>query len=149
MALAELRIVCPIWQCPPFDGIGANEYIVTVAHDACDFISTVDTPAVWELNIWYHTLNCGVRTRISGETDFPCIYDERVGMGRSYAKLGAALNFDAFVEQIKLGGNYVSDGKSHIVDFRVDTAEPGRDASELRLARKKTEIGRASCRERV
>ena len=44
---------------PPFDGIGANEYIVDVVHDACDFISAVDTPAVWELNIWYHTLNCG------------------------------------------------------------------------------------------
>ena len=56
---------------PPFDGIGANEYIVDVAHDAVDFISTVDTPPLWELNIWYHTLNGGFRTRISGETDFP------------------------------------------------------------------------------
>ena len=60
----------PITTCPPFDSIGANEYIVDVVHDAVDFISTVDTPAVWELNIWYHTLNCGFRTRISGETDF-------------------------------------------------------------------------------
>ena len=37
----------------------------------------------WELNIWYHTLNAGFRTRISGETDFPCIYGERVGLGRA------------------------------------------------------------------
>jgi hypothetical protein len=63
---------------PPFDGIGANEYIVDVTHDAVDFISAVDTPAPWELNIWYHTLNCGYRCRISGETDFPCIYGDRV-----------------------------------------------------------------------
>ncbi len=35
---------CPPTRCPPFDGIGANEYIVDVAHDAVDFISTVDTP---------------------------------------------------------------------------------------------------------
>ncbi len=55
---------------PPFDGIGANEYIVAAPNDVCDFISAVDTPAVWELNIWYHVLNCGLRTRISGETDF-------------------------------------------------------------------------------
>ena len=55
----------PNYNMPPFDGIGANEYIVDVVHDAVDFISTVDTPAVWELNIWYHTLNCGFRTRIS------------------------------------------------------------------------------------
>ena len=77
----------PTYEMPPFDGIGANEYIVDVTHDAVDFISTVDTPAPWELNIWYHTLNCGFRTRISGETDFPCIYGERVGLGRSYVKL--------------------------------------------------------------
>ncbi|MCA8998361.1 MAG: CehA/McbA family metallohydrolase, partial [Planctomycetaceae bacterium] len=48
----------PDYAMPPFDGIGANEYIVTVAHGVCDFISAVDTPAIWELNIWYHTLNC-------------------------------------------------------------------------------------------
>ena len=60
--------------------------IVDVTHDAVDFISTVDTPSIWELNIWYHTLNVGFRTRISGETDFPCIIEERVGLGRSYAR---------------------------------------------------------------
>jgi hypothetical protein len=48
----------------------------------------VDTPYPWELNIWYQTLNAGFRTRISGETDFPCIYSERVGLGRSHVKLG-------------------------------------------------------------
>ena len=53
---------------------------------AVDFISTMDTPYPYELNIWYHTLNCGYRTRISGETDFPCIYGERVGLGRSYVR---------------------------------------------------------------
>ena len=45
---------------PGFDGIGANEYIVDVTYpDTVDFISAVDTPYVWELNIWYHTLNVG------------------------------------------------------------------------------------------
>ena len=77
---------CPSYDMPPFDGIGANEYIVTVTHGLADFISTVDTPYAWELNIWYHTLNVGYRTRISGETDFPCIYGERVGLGRSYVR---------------------------------------------------------------
>ncbi len=77
----------PSYEMPPFDGIGANEYIVDVTQGAVNFISTVDTPAPWELNIWYHTLNCGFPTRISGETDFPCIYGERVGLGRSYVKL--------------------------------------------------------------
>ncbi|MEX0613816.1 MAG: CehA/McbA family metallohydrolase, partial [Pirellulales bacterium] len=77
----------PTFDMPAFDGIGANEYIVDVTHDACDFISSVDTPFVWELNIWYHTLNCGFTTRISGETDFPCIYGQRVGLGRVNVKM--------------------------------------------------------------
>lgn len=133
----------PNYVIPPFKGIGANEYIVDVTHEvpgpggkpvpAVDFISTVDTPYVWELNIWYHTLNAGFRTRISGETDFPCIYGERVGLGRSYVKLDGRLNYDDWCEGIRLGRNYVSDGKSHLIDFKVDDVVMGENGSELRL----------------
>jgi hypothetical protein len=118
---------------PPMNGIGANEYLVDVAHGACDFISTVDTPSVWELNIWYHTLNCGFRARISGETDFPCIYGERVGLGRSYIHLPGKLDFDRWVDGIKAGRCYVSDGKSHLMDFKVNGLDVGTRDSELRL----------------
>ena len=124
----------PSYEVPPFDGIGANEYIVDVVHDAVDFISAVDTPAPWELNIWYHTLNCGFRTRISGETDFPCIYGERVGLGRSYVKLAdGKLDFDRWCEGIKLGRSYVGDGKSHLLDFQVDEVAVGESKSERLL----------------
>tara|TARA_B100001123_G_scaffold440959_1_gene581178 strand:+ start:3840 stop:6299 length:2460 start_codon:yes stop_codon:yes gene_type:complete len=120
----------PDYGMPRFDGIGANEYIVTVAHGVCDFISSVDTPAIWELNIWYHTLNCGFRTRISGETDFPCIYGDKVGLGRVYVKLdeGQDLNFDAWIQGVKNGRSYVGDGMSHIINLKVDdvaVGEPG------------------------
>ena len=111
-----------------------NEYLVDVAHDQCDFISTVDTPSVWELNIWYHTLNCGYRCRISGETDFPCIYGERVGLGRSYVHLDGKLDFDAWAEGIKQGRCYVSDGKSHLMDFTVNGQGVGLNNSEVKLA---------------
>jgi len=125
----------PNYETPPFDGIGGNEYIVDVVHDAVDFLSTVDTPAPWELNIWYHTLNCGFRTRISGETDFPCIYDDRVGMGRVYVKLDdGALDFDRWVQGIKEGRSYVSDGRSHLIDFQVGDRPVGVDGSELKLS---------------
>jgi hypothetical protein len=105
------------------DGIGANEYIVTVAHDAVDFFSAGDTPAPWELNMWYHSLNCGFRTRISGETDFPCIYDERVGIARSYFKSDSVLDFNDYTNVIRTWRSYVSDGGSHIIDLSVN--EPG------------------------
>ncbi len=112
------------YEMPPFDGIGANEYIASVTHGLTDVISAVDTPYHWELNIWYHTLNAGYRTRISGETDFPCIYDERVGLGRSYVRQ-AALDYDDWVQGIKQGRNYVSDGRSHLIDFKVNGVEMG------------------------
>src|SRR5579875_1257614 len=124
----------PNYVLPLMDGIGANEYIVDVTQDACDFISTVDTPALYELNIWYHTLSCGYRTRISGETDFPCIYGERVGLGRSYVHLDGKLDFDAWTEGIKRGRSYVSDGKSHLMDFTVNGLGVGKKNSEIRLA---------------
>lgn len=133
----------PNYEVPPFNGIGANEYIVDVTHEipgpdgrlvpAVDFISTVDTPYAWELNIWYHTLNVGYRTRISGETDFPCIYGERVGLGRSYVKLDGKLNYEAWCEGIREGKNYVSDGYSHLMDFKVENRSMGEMGSELKL----------------
>jgi hypothetical protein len=123
----------PNYKTPPMSGIGANEYIVDVAHGMCDFISTVDTPSIWELNIWYHTLNCGYRCRISGETDFPCIYGERVGLGRSYVKLDGKLKFEDWAEGVKQGRCYVSDGKSHLFDFSVNGVAVGEKKSEVNL----------------
>jgi hypothetical protein len=125
----------PNYIVPPMSGIGANEYLVDIAHGMCDFMSTVDTPAVWELNIWYHSLNCGYRARISGETDFPCIYGERVGLGRSYVHLDGKLDFDAWTEGIKQGRSYVSDGRSHLLDFRVNNTAVGTSNSEVHLTK--------------
>jgi len=122
----------PNYEMPGFDGIGANEFIVDVAHDAVDFISTVDTPSVWELNIWYHTLNVGFRTRVSGETDFPCIYDDKVGLGRSYIKLDN-LTYQGWIEGVRDGRCYVSEGKSHLMDFAVNGVEVGTENSEVHL----------------
>jgi hypothetical protein len=134
----------PNYIVPSFNGIGANEYIVDVTHEvpgpdgkpvpAVDFISTVDTPYVWELNIWYHTLNVGFRTRISGETDFPCVYGEKVGLGRSYVKLDGKLDYGDWCEGIRRGRNYVGDGRSHLLDFTVNDVRMGENGSELRLS---------------
>lgn len=133
----------PTEEIPPYDGIGACEYIVDVTHQvpgpggapvpAVDFISTVDTPYTAELNIWYHTLNCGYRTRISGETDFPCIYGERVGLGRSYVKVKGALNYEAWCQGISEGRTYVGDGRSHLMDFQLGTHSLGDGQAEVSL----------------
>ncbi len=134
----------PNYQVPGFDGIGANEYIVDVTHQvpgpdgelvpAVDFMSMCDTPPVWELNVWYHTLNTGFRTRVSGETDFPCIYGERVGLGRSYVKIDGEISYAKWVDGVRRGAAYVSDGRSHLVDFEVGGTALGEKESEVHLS---------------
>lgn len=125
----------PNYILPRMDGIGANEYVVTVTQNAVDFYGVGDTPIPWELNMWYHTLNCGFRPRIGGETDYPCVFDERVGVARSYFKSEGNVSYDSFVSALKDGRSYVSDGKTHITDFFVNGVEAGTRNSELSLPR--------------
>ncbi len=134
----------PNYEIPPYNSIGANEYVVDVTHlvdgpkgnkvPAVDFISTGDTWPVAELNMWYHTLNCGFRTRISGETDFPCITGARVGVWRSYVRQKAGLDYDDWCLGIQRGSNYVSDGMSHLIDFKVNETLMGEEKSEVKLS---------------
>lgn len=125
----------PNFDIPAYDGIGANEFVVDITHEvpgpdgtllpAVDFISTMNTDRVAEWNMWYHALNCGYRIKASGETDFPCITGERVGIGRVYAKVDGRLEFDRWVDAVAAGRSYVSDGSCHLMDM---TAEPAGDA---------------------
>ncbi len=85
------------------------------------------------MNISYHTLNCGFRTRISGETDFPCITDGRVGAGRSYVHLPQGLTYDGWCDGIRTGRSYVSDGFSHLMNFTANGMEAGTNGGEIRF----------------
>lgn len=139
----------PNYAIPPFDGIGAIEMIMNITHEvpgpdgklvpAVDFMSAVSTNATSELNFWYHTLNAGYRARISGETDFPCVSGERVGLGRGYVKLKGRYTYQDWCDAIRDGRSYVSDGFSHLMDFKVnglpvgESAAPEQPVSELRL----------------
>lgn len=129
----EPTMQLPNYVTPKMDGIGANEYIVTVTQNVVDFYSAGNTPAPWELNMWYHTLNCGFTTRLSGETDFPCIFDERVGMARSYFKPEGNLSYDSYIDAIKRGRSYISEGNAHIINFSVNGLEAGTNDSRLIL----------------
>jgi len=117
----------PNFNVPAYNGIGANEYIVDITHEvpgphgklvpAVDFISAMDTNRVAEWNMWYHSLNAGFRVKVSGETDFPCIYGQRVGIGRVYCKQKGQPNYDEWCQAIGDGQCYVSDGTTHLMGF--------------------------------
>lgn len=121
---------------PEMNGIGAQEICVTTAQGLCDFISAMDTNRVPEWNCWYHLLNCGFPLKVSGETDFPCITDSRVGQGRVYVQLGKKIDkieFKDWAEGLAKGRSYVSDGYAHALQFSVDDKVPG---EKVKLAEK-------------
>ena len=125
----------PHFNIPAYDGIGANEFVVDVTHEvpgpegtpipAVDFISAMNTERTAEWNMWYHVLNCGFRVAVSGETDFPCMSGERVGIGRVYAQVDGEVTFPKWVQSIADGRSYVSDARCHLLDFAATAATPG------------------------
>lgn len=126
----------PSYDVPAFRNVGANEFLVDVTHGAVDFLSGGSTSPLGELNMWYHSLNCGFRAAFVGETDWPCITDERVGGGRTYVRLqdpprGDA-GYGAWVTGIRGGRLYMGDGRSHALEFEVGGAGAG---EELRIGK--------------
>ena len=123
----------PSYEMPAFDGIGANEYIVDVTHDAVRLhLRPSIRPRPGSSPSGTTRSIAATARRISGETDFPCIYGERVGLGRSYVRLDR-LSYDGWIDGLRQGRAYVSDGKSHLLDFAVNGQPVGVNGSELRL----------------
>ena len=124
----------PNYEIPPMDGIGTQEAIIDVTHGVADFLSGCDTQPVAELNAWYHMLNCGFRLAMVGETDFPCISDERVGVGRSYVYLdrrpSGDAGYEAWIRGLQQHRQYCGDGRSHVLELKVN----GRTLSDAELA---------------
>jgi hypothetical protein len=126
----------PNYLMPPFNSMGANEFIADVTHEgAVDFISGCDLWPFAEMNIWYHTLNCGYMTAFAGETDFPCLTDACVGGGRSYVPLTSLPKKDGgytdWLQSLLHDSSYFGDGRSHLFGFTVAGARRGREPVKL------------------
>ncbi|TCO50193.1 hypothetical protein EV646_102267 [Kribbella antiqua] len=120
----------PNYVIPGFQSIGSNEIIVDVPLGAADFQCGAEFAPAAELNIWYHLLNVGYRTLMLGETDYPCIYDDGPGVGRTYVRLPEPPQgeqaLEAWLDGLKEGASYFGDGRSHVYDFAVD-GDTGRE----------------------
>jgi hypothetical protein len=127
----------PNYDIPRFDSIGANEFIVDLAHNLVDFVSGTEMSPVAELNFWYHTLNCGFRAAMLGETDFPCISGERVGTGRTYVGLAnppaGDAGYGAWIEDLRQGRLYFGDGRSHFIGYRINGHDVGTSDVDVSL----------------
>ena len=59
-------------------------------------------------------------------------------MARSYFKPEGNLSYDSYVDAIKKGRSYVSEGNSHIINFSVNGLEAGTNDSRLNLKGKQS-----------
>jgi hypothetical protein len=120
----------PNYLIPSFSSVGSNEIIVDVPHGFADFQAGAEFSPASELNIWYHLLNVGYRTLMVGETDYPCVYDEGPGVGRSYVRMAeppaGPRGLEAMLAALRDGPSYFGDGRSHVFDLEVD-GDAGRE----------------------
>jgi hypothetical protein len=119
----------PNYDIPNMDGVGTQEAIIDVTHGFVDFLSGCDTNPMAELNAWYHLLNCGYRLPMLGETDYPCLSDERPGAGRSYVRLEqrprSESGYEDWIAGLLQGRLYCGDGRSHFLEFTVNGRRSG------------------------
>lgn len=114
----------PNYIVPAFQSVGSNEIVVDVPLGGADFQAGAQFSPAAELNIWYHLLSVGYRTLMLGETDYPCVYDDRPGVGRTYVQLAQPPQgqraLEAWTTGLKEGASYFGDGRSHVFGFAVD-----------------------------
>jgi hypothetical protein len=117
----------PNWEIPGFATVGLNEALVDVVHGAIDFIGSAQEYPVYELNSWYHILNAGFDLIMMGETDYPCLFDERVGVGRTYVPSVTAPRGDrgaqTYIAGIRDPRTYFGDGRSHFSQIQLNAKQ--------------------------
>ena len=110
---------------------GTGDYVMSIAHDAVDFITVGGGDFSSELNIWYHSLNAGFRTRIMGET--PCAAAELPAMNGTRSNI-QPVSISQNRRTMLSNEMTVSDRRATIHDFRVNGHEPSAEmGSEVRL----------------
>ena len=133
-SLTRVSEQLPNYAIPGMNGAGALEIAISSVEGVCDFISAMDTARIQEWNTWYHLLNCGLKVKVSGETDFPCMSGTRVGQGRVYVEMGPGietLDYGEWCRGLAEGRSYVSDGYAHAVEFDVEGTPPGPEQVQL------------------
>src|ERR1700730_10100389 len=110
---------------------GTGDYVMSVAHDAVDFITVGTGDFSIELNLWYHSLNAGFRTRIIGEV--PCTAAEAPPMNGVRSNI-QPVSISQSRRTMLSNDITVSDRRAAIHEFRVNGRAPSNEiGSEVQL----------------
>ncbi|MBI2192672.1 MAG: CehA/McbA family metallohydrolase [Planctomycetes bacterium] len=114
-----------------FGFIDALELPVDLILGRVDTYEMLNQDRESELFLYYRLLNCGLRLTPVGGSDFPCIFDRRVGSARAVARLRGVFSLDAWMDALRAGRTQASDGQG-FAWLTVEGSEPG---SEIALAK--------------
>jgi hypothetical protein len=110
---------------------GTGDYVMSVAHDAVDFITVGAGDFSRELNLWYHSLNAGFRTRIIAE--MPCTAAEAPSMNGVRSNI-QSVSISQSRRTLFSNDMAVSDRRAAIHEFKVNGRAPSNETgSEVRL----------------
>jgi hypothetical protein len=110
---------------------GTGDYVMSVAHDAVDFITVGTGDFSSELNLWYHSLNAGFRTRIIGE--MPCAAAEAPPMNGVRSNIQSVSTLQSR-RTVLSNDMAVSEPRAVIHGFKVNGRSPSSEiGSEVRL----------------
>jgi hypothetical protein len=110
---------------------GTGDYVMSVAHDAVDFITVGTGEFSSELNLWYHSLNAGFRTRIIGE--MPCTAAEAPPMNGVRSNI-QSVSISQSRRTMLPDDMAVSERRAAIHEFKVNGRAPSSEiGSEVRL----------------
>ncbi len=74
-------------------------------------------------NVWYDALNLGFRITPTAGTDYPCAGVNLPGRERFYAKVDGPLTYTAWLEAVRKGRTFVTNGP--MLEFRVNGRDVG------------------------
>jgi hypothetical protein len=101
---------------------GAEEGLAVWAHrKLLDFIEVLNLDFPF-YERWYEALNLGLRIAPTAGSDYPCL-PTLPGRERFYTRLDGALDFRAWIEQVRAGRTFVTNGP--ILLFEIDGVGPG------------------------
>lgn len=114
----------------PADGPPRNIPLALVPEAVLGDLDGLEIACIWSdetqtADVWYRFLNLGIPIVPSAGTDaFPNYYrGQAIGITRVYVRSGAPLNFSSYLEGLKKGRSFVTNGP--LVKFRVQNAQPG------------------------
>jgi hypothetical protein len=103
---------------------GAEEGLAVWGHEALlDFVEVLNLGFPF-YDRWYEALDLGIRIGPTAGTDYPCL-EGLPGRDRFYAKLNGPLDAEAWLEAVRQGRTFVTNGPA--IELSVEQALPGEE----------------------